>query len=245
MNTTTLILLALACLVFLIVGLWLGRLMSGSLLSAHESRLRKEWETERQRLQQETQDKVRDLALSRQECQQSRDQLDEERRKAGVTQENLERLGWHIYRIWSTDWFTNPKGETQKLVAAVERRIASGATPNVSGGGGVSPAVSSKSQTSAVEAKPLVEAEPFKSGGTAEKASGTQVTLEVCQSLVEWNNRTKRLSNSYEKQLLSRVDSAIYFLSRKRSLDKTVELGAKAAIERAISLGFDPSKRGL
>ena len=27
----------------------------------------------------------------------------------------LEGLGWQIYRIWSTDWFENPKLEAQKL----------------------------------------------------------------------------------------------------------------------------------
>ncbi|WP_353259013.1 AAA domain-containing protein [Prochlorothrix hollandica] len=33
-----------------------------------------------------------------------------------LRQQVLERLGWKLYRIWSTDWFSNPDGETQKLV---------------------------------------------------------------------------------------------------------------------------------
>lgn len=33
-----------------------------------------------------------------------------------LRQQVLERLGWTLYRIWSTDWFANPDGETQKLV---------------------------------------------------------------------------------------------------------------------------------
>jgi very-short-patch-repair endonuclease len=32
-----------------------------------------------------------------------------------LRQETLERLGWRIYRIWSTDWFRNPRIEFQKL----------------------------------------------------------------------------------------------------------------------------------
>jgi very-short-patch-repair endonuclease len=32
----------------------------------------------------------------------------------------LEGLGWHIHRIWSTDWFHNPDGELRKVVQAIE-----------------------------------------------------------------------------------------------------------------------------
>ena len=32
-----------------------------------------------------------------------------------LRQQVLEGLGWSIYRIWSTDWFRNPKGELQRL----------------------------------------------------------------------------------------------------------------------------------
>jgi len=32
-----------------------------------------------------------------------------------LRQEILEGLGWNIYRIWSTDWFNDPEGETDKL----------------------------------------------------------------------------------------------------------------------------------
>ncbi len=37
-----------------------------------------------------------------------------------LRQEVLERLGWKIYRIWSTDWFKNPQKETDKLVHYIE-----------------------------------------------------------------------------------------------------------------------------
>jgi hypothetical protein len=32
-----------------------------------------------------------------------------------LRQENLERLNWELYRIWSTDWFTDRYGQTKKL----------------------------------------------------------------------------------------------------------------------------------
>lgn len=38
-----------------------------------------------------------------------------------IRQEVLERLGWRIYRIWSTDWFNDPERETAKLIAWLDR----------------------------------------------------------------------------------------------------------------------------
>lgn len=43
-----------------------------------------------------------------------------------IRQEILEGLGWdrRIYRIWSTDWFFDPRRETRKLIDFLERRRA-------------------------------------------------------------------------------------------------------------------------
>lgn len=43
-----------------------------------------------------------------------------------IRQEILESLGWKnkIWRIWSTDWYRNPKTETEKLVEFVKQRWA-------------------------------------------------------------------------------------------------------------------------
>jgi very-short-patch-repair endonuclease len=37
-----------------------------------------------------------------------------------LRQEVLQRLGWQIHRIWSTDWFRDPRGETGRLVRRIE-----------------------------------------------------------------------------------------------------------------------------
>jgi very-short-patch-repair endonuclease len=39
------------------------------------------------------------------------------RERDRLRQEILERLGWNIYRIWSTDWFRNPSLQTRNLVS--------------------------------------------------------------------------------------------------------------------------------
>jgi len=33
----------------------------------------------------------------------------------------LEDMGWTIYRVWSTDWFNDPRSETRKLVSFLEQ----------------------------------------------------------------------------------------------------------------------------
>ena len=40
-----------------------------------------------------------------------------------IRQQVLEGLGWHIYRIWSTDWFYNPVKEFDKLKAYIQERL--------------------------------------------------------------------------------------------------------------------------
>ena len=43
-----------------------------------------------------------------------------------IRQEILESLGWkgRLWRIWSTDWFTNPRHETERLLAFLDERRA-------------------------------------------------------------------------------------------------------------------------
>jgi very-short-patch-repair endonuclease len=38
-----------------------------------------------------------------------------------LRQQVLEAVGWRLHRIWSTDWFRDPAGETERAVQAIER----------------------------------------------------------------------------------------------------------------------------
>jgi very-short-patch-repair endonuclease len=38
-----------------------------------------------------------------------------------LRQEILEGLGWRLHRIWSTDWYRNPKAELDRAIAAIEQ----------------------------------------------------------------------------------------------------------------------------
>jgi superfamily I DNA and/or RNA helicase/very-short-patch-repair endonuclease/ABC-type iron transport system FetAB ATPase subunit len=42
-----------------------------------------------------------------------------------LRQEVLEKMGWKIYRIWSTDWIKDPISEGEKLLQAVDKAISS------------------------------------------------------------------------------------------------------------------------
>ncbi|WP_420814299.1 hypothetical protein [Labilithrix luteola] len=41
-----------------------------------------------------------------------------------LRQQVLEGLGWRIHRIWSTDWFRDPRGQTERLLAAIKQAMA-------------------------------------------------------------------------------------------------------------------------
>jgi transcription elongation GreA/GreB family factor len=40
-----------------------------------------------------------------------------------LRQEVLERLGWNFHRVWSTDWFNNPRREGERLRQAISKRM--------------------------------------------------------------------------------------------------------------------------
>lgn len=41
-----------------------------------------------------------------------------------LRQDILEGLGWYLHRIWSTDWFADPRAEAMRLRSVVEKRLA-------------------------------------------------------------------------------------------------------------------------
>lgn len=52
-----------------------------------------------------------------------------------LRQSVLENMGWHIHRIWSTDWFRNPEQELQRVVGAIEAAEAKEAAEEEARGG--------------------------------------------------------------------------------------------------------------
>jgi very-short-patch-repair endonuclease len=46
-----------------------------------------------------------------------------------LRKEHLERLGWHVHRLWSTAWFTDPAGELAKLRQAFDSAVTAAPPP--------------------------------------------------------------------------------------------------------------------
>jgi very-short-patch-repair endonuclease len=46
-----------------------------------------------------------------------------------LRKEHLERLGWHVHRLWSTAWFIDPAGELAKLRAAFDFAVSAAPPP--------------------------------------------------------------------------------------------------------------------
>jgi len=45
------------------------------------------------------------------------------RERDRLRQNVLEKMGWKLYRVWSTDWIKDPKNEGKKLIAAIEEAM--------------------------------------------------------------------------------------------------------------------------
>jgi very-short-patch-repair endonuclease len=46
-----------------------------------------------------------------------------------LRQQVLENLGWHIHRVWSTDWIKDPARETERILAALEHARSAPSQP--------------------------------------------------------------------------------------------------------------------
>jgi very-short-patch-repair endonuclease len=88
-----------------------------------------------------------------------------------IRQSVLERMGWRIYRIWSTDWFADPERETRKLLTWLEGQRSAFALEYAS-----RPAPSP--EASSVE-EPAVSPSPTDPASSASAASETSESLPV------------------------------------------------------------------
>lgn len=90
-----------------------------------------------------------------------------------LRQEALERMGWRFHRIWSTDWFNDPQGETEAAVAAFEAALRDDGVESDVGFGAPS------------------TVDDFHSGGAASvpDRSGRRPPIRRGQPITEYNHR--------------------------------------------------------
>jgi very-short-patch-repair endonuclease len=110
-----------------------------------------------------------------------------------LRKEHLERLGWHVHRLWSTAWFTDPGGEMTKLRAAFDTavRAAPPAPPAKPAG---TPGPASPGQAARPEAAPP---RPGPSGAEAPRASGPWSPPPPAASGQPWPPASSRQTDEY------------------------------------------------
>jgi very-short-patch-repair endonuclease len=97
-----------------------------------------------------------------------------------LRQEILERKGWRIHRIWSTDWFKNRDREIHRLLAAVRQAVmvhASVAVPAPGFQEAVAAAISSLHTESKLKVPTATEPTPAATAATAKTAKGLREEL--------------------------------------------------------------------
>lgn len=118
-----------------------------------------------------------------------------------LREEVLNGLGWILIRVWSTDWFSNPAGETEKLVKRLEelRSTAQAAYDDY-------PSFSAafESQRAGVPAGPPSVDDEAPQTGAPEAASSTEelVTLEPATTLPSLYDDEGRLTKASGIQAL-------------------------------------------
>jgi very-short-patch-repair endonuclease len=70
-----------------------------------------------------------------------------------IRQQVLEGLGWHLVRVWSTDWFDDPERQTRRLVAELEHLAAR--PPEVSGDYIILASAQSVEEAATADSEPL------------------------------------------------------------------------------------------
>lgn len=78
-----------------------------------------------------------------------------------LRQNALERKGWNIYRIWSTDWFRSPNTEMEKLEQAIQSLVAGTAPVKAEKTTGQAPIKVEREETEASQGNGTFEAEPY------------------------------------------------------------------------------------
>lgn len=126
-----------------------------------------------------------------------------------LRQEILERLGWKIHRIWSTDWFQNPEREISKLVKAIQELAL---TPPANGSDGHLnfatfsnlPATQESDLSAARSRQSQASLKQSRSSETDDNLRGeaTYVPEELMQ---EFNMRISNLTDEFRSKLIESV----------------------------------------
>ncbi|MGV3505262.1 MAG: DUF3320 domain-containing protein [Adhaeribacter sp.] len=142
-----------------------------------------------------------------------------------LRQSVLESLGWHLYRIWSTDWFRNPEAEQQRLLAALEKALHQPAPARVAS---APPVPAMQRQAGTREASPAV---PRYELARPRVHTGNRELHEVpTDQLLSWVEEVVRVESPvHEEEVICRLAEAAGV--------PRIGPRLRGALEKALALG--------
>ncbi|HNY31524.1 MAG TPA: DUF3320 domain-containing protein [Fibrobacteria bacterium] len=161
----------------------------------------------------------------------SRSARDRDRLRQGV----LESLGWRFHRIWSTDWFRNPKQELAKVVAAIESAKSAAGTIPVQTVPASLARIPKLERIQAPDREPVCASIPYRKAELPKWRSQTELheapidqLVRMIKSVVEIESPihqsevTKRLKKAFDvsragNRITERIDTAIESGNRSKA----------------------------
>lgn len=156
----------------------------------------------------------------------------------------LERCGFTFWRVVGSEYYLDP----DKAVEPLWTLLTNLGFHTCQDQEVLRPAIQNGPTSVEIIAEPEAQKSAIGEGNVpsttvkTEALQGWDVTAALCKNVFNWNKRRKIMTNSRERILLSKLETVAFYLSRNRSVDKEVMRVARQAVERAIELGFDPSK---
>lgn len=172
-----------------------------------------------------------------------------------LRQQVLEGMGWHIHRIWSTDWFRNPERELRRTVTAIQAVQAQSPAGNRGASTANKPAADDSIERHApqpVEPEPLVAAPykvtrlsirnplPLHEVPLGTMASWIQKVVEV-ESPVHWEDVTRRILDASSvsrmgSRIRSRLNEALQYAEHRGMVKRTEEFLWKPTGTRTVAV---------
>jgi very-short-patch-repair endonuclease len=160
-----------------------------------------------------------------------------------LRQSVLEGLGWHLYRIWSTDWFRNPEAEQKRLFRALEKALQEEDTPLPEKAKAPWPPAAALVRDKEAGARPVPPPlPPYQLARIQVKTGGRELHQVPVQVLSEWVQEVIRVESPvHEEEVLRRIAEAAAVPRVGPRLKTAVE----AALALAVRTGAVRQQKGM
>lgn len=156
-----------------------------------------------------------------------------------LRQQVLEDLGWTIHRIWSTDWFRNPRRELERVLAAIEQaKIRAGQTVHEA----TLPSPPAESESTPLRRAPAaalpaiepLKAEPYRTCTLQIRLGGVALHEVPPSRFADWIEQVVRVEAPVHKdEVVRRIAAAAGVMRVGSRIAAAFEAGVRAAEQTA------------